>query len=184
LSIENGVLQIRCYGLGPIKRKMLGLLMRFIHFIRYLEKVHQNSCRCIDIADSALVLSSTNLNCLKSGTIEIGEDTFINDMCSITAYDTAIKIGKDVFVGPGTVMHTYDHNFQRVDVPIGKQGGTTKPIIIEDDVWIGTNCTILGGVKIGAHSVIGAHSLVNKSIPPYSVAYGVPCKVKRTRLSE
>jgi acetyltransferase-like isoleucine patch superfamily enzyme len=167
--------------LGPIKKKMLDLLMRFISFIRYLERVHQNSCPCINIATSALVLPTTSLNCLKSGTIEIGEDTFVNDRCSITAYATAVKIGNDVFVGPGTVMHTYDHNFQRIDVPIGKQGGTTKPIIVEDDVWIGANCTILGGVTIGAHSVIGAHSLVNKSIPPYSVAYGVPCKVKRVR---
>ena len=160
---------------------MLDLLIRIINFIKYLEIVHRNECPCIKIAKSALVMDKTSINCLKTGIIEIGEDTFINEMCSIIAYDAAIKIGNGVFVGPETVMHTYGHKFQRTDLPIRKQGGTVKSIIIEDDVWIAAHCTILGGVRIGTHSVIGAHSLVNKSIPPYSVAYGVPCKVRRTR---
>jgi acetyltransferase-like isoleucine patch superfamily enzyme len=95
--------------------------------------------------------------------------------------NSEIKIGNNVLIGPGTVINTANHNFERIDIPIKSQGITEKPIIIEDDVWIGANCTILGGTKIGAHSVIGAHSLVKGDIPPYSVAYGVPCIVKRTR---
>jgi len=126
-------------------------------------------------------MPKTSLNCGKLGAIEIGEDTFINELCSIYTYNSTIKIGNGVLIGPATVINTHHHNFQRNDLPIQKQGGYVKPIIIEDDVWIGAHCTILGGVRIGAHSVIGAHSLVNKSIPPRSVAYGVPCKVKRTR---
>jgi acetyltransferase-like isoleucine patch superfamily enzyme len=102
----------------------------------------------------------------------------VNDLCAINAFGAAIKIGNGVFIGPSTVLRTFNHNYQRTDLPIKKQGGNGKSIIIEDDVWIGANCTILGGVRIGAHSVIGAQSLVNRSIPPYSVAYGVPCKVK------
>jgi len=135
----------------------------------------------IIIAKSAQVMPTTNINCGHLGAIEIGEDTFINEMCLIFTCMSTIKIGKGVLIGPGTIIHTHNHNFQRTDLPIQKQDGKGKSIIIEDDVWIGAHCTILGGVRIGAHSVIGAHSLVNKSIPPYSVAYGVPCKVKRTR---
>lgn len=160
---------------------MLDLLVRIISFIKYLEVVHRNANPSIRIAKSALVMPNTSVSCIESGVVEVGEDTFVNELCSIVACDAAIKIGNGVFVGPATVMHTYGHNYQRTDLPIRKQGGTAKPIIIEDDVWIGASCTILGGVTIGAHSVIGAKSLVNKTIPPYSVAYGVPCKVKRTR---
>lgn len=135
----------------------------------------------ITIGKGAHVLAKTSINCGKLGIIEIGEDTFINELCSIYTHSSTIKIGKGVLIGPATVINTHHHNFQQTDLPIQQQSGNGKPIIIEDDVWIGAHCTILGGVRIGAHSVIGAHSLVNKSIPPCSVAYGVPCKVKRTR---
>ncbi len=138
----------------------------------------------IRIARSASIKNNASINCSGTGKIEIGEDTFINEMCLIYTYNSIIKIGNGVLIGPGTILHTHHHNFQQTDVPIYKQVGTGKPIIIQDDVWIGANCTILGGVRIGAHSVIGAHSLVNKDIPPNSIAYGVPCKVKRQRSSE
>ena len=57
-------------------------------------------------------------------------------------------------------------------------------ITIEDDVWIGTNVTILAGVTIGRGSVIGAGSVITKSIPPYSIAAGNPCKVIRKKFSK
>jgi acetyltransferase-like isoleucine patch superfamily enzyme len=138
----------------------------------------------IRIARSASIKSNASINCSELGKIEIGEGTFINEMCSIYTYNSVIKIGNGVLIGPGTVLHTHHHSFQQTNVPILKQVGTGKPIIIQDDVWIGAHCTILGGVQIGAHSVIGAHSLVNKDIPPNSIAYGVPCKVKRQRNSK
>nr|WP_143033346.1 DapH/DapD/GlmU-related protein [Prevotellamassilia timonensis] len=55
-------------------------------------------------------------------------------------------------------------------------------VIIEDDCWIGFNVIILPGVTIGKGSIIGAGAVVTKSIPPYSVAGGVPAKVIKSRL--
>ena len=55
----------------------------------------------------------------------------------------------------------------------------SAPITIEDDVWIGANCQILKGVTIGARTVIGAGSVVTKSIPADSIAAGNPCRVIR-----
>jgi acetyltransferase-like isoleucine patch superfamily enzyme len=55
--------------------------------------------------------------------------------------------------------------------------GITKPIIIEDNVWIGYNCLILPGVKIGNGSVIAAGSIVNIDIPANSIAAGNPIKI-------
>ena len=54
-----------------------------------------------------------------------------------------------------------------------------KPIIIENDVWLGMNVTVLKGVTIGEHSIIGANSVVTKDIPANSIAAGNPCKVIR-----
>ena len=161
--LKNFIWRIKCYLVNSLGIKYLNINPNII------------------IAKSAQVKTKTSIDCGKSGIIEIGEDTFINEMCSIYTYNSTIKIGNGVLIGPATVLHTHHHNFQQTDLQIHKQAGTGKPIIIEDDVWIGAHCTILGGVRIGTHSVIGAHSLVNKSIPPYSVAYGVPCKVKRNR---
>ena len=56
-----------------------------------------------------------------------------------------------------------------------------KPVIIEDDVWIGSRVTILPGVTIGEGSVIGASAVVAKSVPPYSVVVGNPAKIVKTR---
>ena len=57
---------------------------------------------------------------------------------------------------------------------------SSKPIVIEDDCWLGGGVIVLAGVTIGKGSVIGAGSIVTKDIPPYSVAVGNPCKVMRT----
>jgi acetyltransferase-like isoleucine patch superfamily enzyme len=134
----------------------------------------------IQIAKSARIITPESIFC-ETGTIKVGENTLINGQCSIAAGHGTITIGNDVLIGSATVINTMSHTFDRTDMPIRKQEVTEEPIIIEDDTWIGTHCTILGGTRIGAHSVIGAHSLVKGNIPPYSVAYGVPAKVKRTR---
>jgi acetyltransferase-like isoleucine patch superfamily enzyme len=135
----------------------------------------------IRIAKSSIVHPSAMIFS-ESGYVEIGENSTVNEFCVIHGLG-GVKIGNGVRIGCHTVIHSVYHNFKRLDIPIWKQGTHGKPIIIEDDVWIGVHCTILGGVRIGAHSVIGAHSLVTGDIPPYSVAYGVPCKVRRTRKS-
>jgi acetyltransferase-like isoleucine patch superfamily enzyme len=143
-------------------------------------KFHANLDPRVRIAKSAWVHPSV-LMYPASGWIEIGENSTVNEFCTIHALGGGVKIGNGVRTGPHTAIVTQNHNFERLDIPIWKQGTRGKPIEIEDDVWIGAHCTILGGVKIGAHSVIGAHSLVTRDIPRYSVAYGIPCKVRRSR---
>jgi galactoside O-acetyltransferase len=58
-------------------------------------------------------------------------------------------------------------------------GRFSEPIVIEDKVWIGSNVVVLPGVRIGYGSVIGAGSVVSRSIPPMTVAVGTPCRVLR-----
>lgn len=80
--------------------------------------------------------------------------------------------------------HNLDFRVRNAKSKIGKMSkdvltAKTAPIVIEDDVLIGTRCIILKGVTIGARSVIGSGSIVTKSIPPDCIAAGNPCKVIR-----
>jgi maltose O-acetyltransferase len=96
--------------------------------------------------------------------------------------DQEVTIGDDVLMGPDVVIMTGGHEFESADIPVNLQGETArKPVCIGRDVWIGTRVIILPGVSIGDGCVIGAGSVVTKSLPPMSVAVGVPAKAIRKR---
>lgn len=93
-----------------------------------------------------------------------------------------ITIGDDCVMGPDVVMMATSHEFSRIDVPINQQGAKNEePIIIGNDVWIGTRVIILPGVHIGNHSIVGAGAVVTKSFPDYSVIAGCPAKLIKIR---
>lgn len=88
------------------------------------------------------------------------------------------KIGNNVKIGgcvliTDTDAHPMDYMARRSS----NEGTKSAPVVIEDDVWVGAHCIILKGVTIGARSVIGAGSVVTKSIPANRVAAGNPCRV-------
>ena len=106
---------------------------------------------------------------------------------SFTVLDCApVTIGDNVLFGPNCSLYTPVHPFLPEERAIYKDenGDYTdneyaKEITIGSDCWICGNVTILGGVHIGEGCIIGAGSLVNKDIPPHSLAAGNPCKVIR-----
>jgi len=110
-----------------------------------------------------------------SGDLVIGKNTWIGHECLVMGGDSVIEIGSDVDIAPRVtiVSGTHTPNGAR-DKAAGP--GLSLPIIIEDGCWIGVCSTILGGVTIGRQSIVGASSLVNKSIPPKSTAVGVPAR--------
>ena len=109
--------------------------------------------------------------------IEMGDNFYANHNCVIL--DCAkVTFGDNVMVAPNCCFSAAYHP---IDPETRKTGlEYAKPINIGSNVWIGVGVTVLAGVTIGDNCVIGAHSLVNKDIPPNSVAVGAPCKVIRT----
>lgn len=108
--------------------------------------------------------------------IYIGNNSFINFNVSMVDLGK-IKIGNRVLIGPGTGLFTAIHPIDPEVRATGVEKGAD--IILEDDVWIGGNVTILPGVTIGKGSIIGAGSVVSKDIPQMSIAVGNPAKVVR-----
>jgi len=123
----------------------------------------------------------SNVKVFDASHLFVGDNVGLNTGCWVDA-SGGIFIGHNTRIGPMTVIHSANHRFNRLDIPIYQQGWTEKPVVIEDDVWIAASCIILPGVRIGRGSVIAAGAVVTHDIPQYSVAAGVPAVVIKSRL--
>lgn len=125
------------------------------------------------------ILTCTGVIANRGTGIEIGNNSGIGAQ-SFLGGQGGIKIGNDVIMGPQVKIFSENHNYDRSDVIIRKQGESRKGISIEDNCWIGAGVTILDGVTISKGCVVAAGSVVTKSIPKNSIAAGVPAKVIKT----
>ena len=112
--------------------------------------------------------------------ISLGDNVAINRGCALYASymvsDVEIRIGNNVALSPHVRIYAATHDYKALDLP-----DTAASVIIEDHAWIGGGAIILPGVTIGEGAVIGAGSVVTKSVPPYSVALGNPARVIKER---
>lgn len=108
--------------------------------------------------------------------IRVGDYFYANHGMIITD-GARVTFGDHVFVAPGCCFTTAEH---AIDPEMRMAGvEVAKPITIGNNVWIGAHATILAGVEIGDNTVVGAGSVVTKSLPGNVVAAGVPCRVMR-----
>jgi acetyltransferase-like isoleucine patch superfamily enzyme len=114
------------------------------------------------------------------GSIEIGEGGYVGPHCVLYGHG-GLRLGRNVMIGAHTVVVAANHGYSRLDVPMNRQPLTKQGIAIGDDVWIGANCSILDGVRIGDHAIVGAGSVVTNDLDAYAVAYGAPARSARSR---
>lgn len=119
--------------------------------------------------------------------IHCGSDVIINMNCTFVD-NNRISIGNNVLIASDVKMYTATHTTDvagRTNTPANKKTSGcfcrtySKPITIEDNVWIGGGAILLPGVTIGKNSVIGAGSVVTRSIPENCVAMGNPCRIMK-----
>lgn len=157
--------------------------------------------RSVRIDPSSWIARRSVISAAGGGSISIGKNCEIHDYSMLLTYGGDIQIGDDCSINPFTIVYGYggvsigsgvriaahtviipaNHNIGDDEQPLLRSGVTASGIKINDHVWIGTGVRILYGVHIGRNAVIGAGSVVTRSIPANSTAVGVPARVIKQR---
>jgi len=137
-------------------------------------------------------------------TMEFGDCVFIGSQVMIQGrFDGTCRIGNHVWIGPQAyfdarhlILEDYvgwgpgakvlgsAHTGDPIEQPIITTGLLIKPVIVETGADIGMNASILPGVRIGAHSIVGAGAVVTQDVPAYAIVAGVPAHVLRSRRND
>ena len=99
----------------------------------------------------------------------------------IVATPGGVTLGNRVLIGFGSKLISGNHSIPSGKGRIFDAGYDRKPILIEDDVWIGANCVVLPGVVVGEGAVIAAGSVVTKNVDPFTIVGGVPARKIKDR---
>lgn len=130
--------------------------------------------------------------------IKLGENSFVRSYAMINSGppDGFVHIGKNSGIGQGTILYgnggltigdnvliagqcfivASSHVYTDPDKPVSEQGYTAKGINIENNVWIGAGAKLLDGISVGEGAIIGANSVVTKSVNPHTTIAGIPAR--------
>jgi len=175
-----------------ISRKLIGMVA-FAYYANKLKKIGRGTyigLPCyfqghdgIEMGRSVTIWPRNRLEArhteTQKGRILIGDMSILQPFCHIGAAMEVI-IGSRVLIASNVYITDHDHAFEFGDngTPLGHHKDIyAKKVIIEDHVWLGEKVCVLKGVTIGYASIVGAGSVVSKSIPPYSIAVGNPARV-------
>ncbi len=143
----------------------------------------------------SIIRSRTRIDVFPFNRFELGNNTVIEDFCTVNngvgdvliGDETTLgmgnvligplTIGKNVIIAQNVVISGLNHNYEDIGRSIQSQGVKTAAIIIEDDCWIGANVVVTAGTTIGKHCVIAAGAVVTKNVPAFCIAAGNPAKI-------
>ncbi len=179
----------RLLNLARLKISTLIFIIKYYPFlkidgkVRISERVKVNNFWklgkiCITLKNGASL--NNDILIQGSGVFILGEQSFIGQF-SVIGANELVQIGSNVMIAQNVSIRDTDHAFERLDIPMQKQGIITDPIIIEDDVWIGHGATITKGIKIETGAIVAAGAVVTKNVPPYAIVGGIPAKIIKYR---
>lgn len=166
-------------------------------FRSYMIRLKYPACK---IGRDVKIGRNVQLNVTDGGTVSIGDGTTIKDNCVIVAKHGLLIIGKNSFIGWGTIIcsnqeiqigddcliaefvtiRDQNHGTGLDNGPFRSQPMETAPVTIGKNVWIGAKASVLAGSSIAANSIVAAHSVVNKAFDSGVVVGGIPASVVKT----
>jgi acetyltransferase-like isoleucine patch superfamily enzyme len=148
------------------------------------EGVYIHACPAgVEIGANTLVMHGAilhvyNFRGLPHSGIKIGRDSLIGEY-SVIRGQGGVTIGDRVYTSPMTQLIAVNHVFDDPQRPFVEQGITAQGIVVEDDVWLGSNVVVTDGVRIGKGAVVAASAVVTRDVPAHTVVAGVPARVIR-----
>lgn len=171
-----------------------------------LQSLRSLRLRLAGAALAAPRLLSAGIDCrtgygITRGHITIGERAWLEQGVVLHAFGGSIRLGRDVFIGPGAVVYGHggveigdacliamhcrilssNHSVPPFGTDIRSQPDELRPTKIGRDVWLGAGVTVLGGVSIGDGCVVGAGAVVTKNLPAGAIAHGIPAAIQGWR---
>jgi acetyltransferase-like isoleucine patch superfamily enzyme len=176
--------------MGPVERFIKKYRNNLIHlvleeyagfFTRHLPSIEGVLIRriiyrglCRKLGKDALIYPGVYLT--HTYGMEIGDCLSVNSGAVLDGRG-GMRIGDSVMIGPHAVLVSSSHQHRNIEVPMSSCDHVMQPLIIGDDVWIGANSFIRGGISIGSGAVIAAGSSVLKDIEEYKIVGGIPASV-------
>ena len=135
----------------------------------------------VELKDRVALYGDSIIETIANDNVIIGEETYIQPLCQLTAAKASIIIGKRVEIAVNCSFFPFNHAMtdgKKIrELPLVSRGD----IVIDDDVWLGAGVIVLDSVHIGEGAVTGAGAVVTRDIPANAIAAGVPAKVVQMR---
>jgi acetyltransferase-like isoleucine patch superfamily enzyme len=176
--------------MGPVERfikKYRSNLIRLVleeyagFFTRHLPSIEGVLIRrmlyrglCRKLGKNALIYPGVYLT--HAYGMEIGDHFSVNSGAVLDGRG-GMRIGNSVMIGPHAVLVSSSHQHRNIDAPMNSCDHIMQPLVIKDDVWVGANAFIKGGIIIGRGVVIAAGSSVLKDIDDYKIVGGIPARI-------
>jgi acetyltransferase-like isoleucine patch superfamily enzyme len=170
---------------GPFETQLRRVILRAMtrgagHALHLEPEVVFKHPETMEFGDSVFIGAHTMIQGRFDGTCRIGKNVWIGPHAYFDARNLIIE--DYVGWGPGAKVLGSSHTGTPVELPIIMTELTIKQVVIGLGADIGTNATILPGVHVGAHAIVGAGAVVTEDVPAYAVVAGVPAKVLRLRI--
>ena len=133
------------------------------------------STATVRIGNNCIIANNVRLDPLGGKGIVLGDYVILNTSVIITAW-AHVAVGQNSQIAPFCHITDRNHGLSK-NVMFRQQKGSSSPIIIGQDVWIASSCVIIKGAMISNGAVVGANSVVNKSVPSWQIVAGSPIRV-------
>ena len=143
-------------------------------------RIRQGIHRGWDLGNRVYIGRNVTIDSMSESIFMVEDDVTLTEGIFISAI-VGVEIGSKTLIGEYCSIRDANHEFSKPKTPIIEQPMRGNKIVVGKDCWLGRGTVILSGCNIGDHTVVGANSVVSKSLPANKVCFGIPAKIHSNR---